>query len=309
MRRSCRASSRRDGAQLRANNLSASTDVPAIRLARISFHEALLASLLTISDSGVPSNADKDNKTSVAIAQGIAQRLKAEVGERVAGQTSGHQFEAAVASFLLETFPQLPHLRPGNWEIRQVANRNRDEIARYAQYAHLVALQSAARENPQLAAALGNDYAITPDVVVVRQLEDDASVNAPKLLVDNRTARRADIRAAPARSPLLHASISTKWTLRSDRAQNARSEALNLMRNRKGRQPHIVVVTGEPTPSRLCSLALGTGDIDCVYHFALDELIDAVADIRNSEAIDMLGIMVEGKRLKDISDLPLDLAV
>ena len=70
-----------------------------------------------------------------------------------------------------------------------------------------------------------------------------------------------------------------------------------------------MVVTGEPTPSRISSLALGTGDIDCVYHFALDELSESVADLGNSEAQDMLAIMIEGKRLKDIADLPLDLAV
>ena len=34
--------------------------------------------------------------------------------------------------------------------------------------------------------------------------------------------------------------------MRSDRAQYSRTEALNLIRNRKGRLPHIVVVTGEP---------------------------------------------------------------
>ncbi len=107
----------------------------------------------------------------------------------------------------------------------------------------------------------------------------------------------------------MHASISTKWTLRSDRAQNARSEALNLIRNRKGRTPHIVVVTAEPTPSRLSSIALGTGDIDCVYHFALPELSAAVDQSGNDEAINMLHIMIQGKRLKDIGDLPLDLSV
>jgi len=129
------------------------------------------------------------------------------------------------------------------------------------------------------------------------------------MLVSDQVATGADLRAGDNKSPILHASISTKWTLRSDRAQNARSEALNLIRNRKGRQPHIVVVTGEPTPSRLASLALGTGDIDCVYHFALNELQESVAELHNSEATDLLGIMVQGKRLKDISDLPLDLAV
>lgn len=282
---------------------------PFIKTARAEFHRWLLQSLLTISDKGVPSNADKDNKTSVKIALGIAKRLEAETGIRGAAQTAGNQFEDLVAKFVKAAFLRLPHLRPGQWDVRQVGNRNRSEIARYAQYAHLTALQQAALGNPDLAAALGNDYTITPDVIVTRALEDDAAINAPEYLVDANLATRADIRSGPGKAPLLHASISTKWTLRSDRAQNARSEALNLIRNRKGRQPHIMVVTGEPTPSRLSSLALGTGDIDCVYHFALDELILAVSDLGNSEAEDMLGIMVDGKRLKDIADLPFDLAV
>lgn len=70
-----------------------------------------------------------------------------------------------------------------------------------------------------------------------------------------------------------------KYTMRSDRAQNSRTEALNLIRNRKGHLPHIVVVTAEHMPNRLASLALGNGDIDCVYHFALYELIRAVKEI------------------------------
>ncbi|MCI6794935.1 MAG: NgoMIV family type II restriction endonuclease [Lachnospiraceae bacterium] len=69
------------------------------------------------------------------------------------------------------------------------------------------------------------------------------------------------------------------------------------------------MVTGEPLPSRLSSLALGTGDIDCVYHFALYELIDAVKDTGAEDSIEILKILVEGKRLRDISDLPLDLAI
>lgn len=92
-------------------------------------------------------------------------------------------------------------------------------------------------------------------------------------------------------------------------AQNSRTEALGLIRNRKGHLPHIVVITGEPLPSRLASLALGTGDIDCLYHFALYELVDAVKSIGAEDALEMLNILIEGKRLKDISDLPLDLTV
>ena len=97
--------------------------------------------------------------------------------------------------------------------------------------------------------------------------------------------------------------------MRSDRAQNSRTEALNLIRNRKGNLPHIVVVTGEPTPSRLASLALGTGDIDCMYHFALYELIDSLKELQADDAMALLNTLIDGKRLKDISDLPLDLSV
>jgi hypothetical protein len=62
-------------------------------------------------------------------------------------------------------------------------------------------------------------------------------------------------------------------------------------------------------PTRIASLALGTGDIDCVYHFALHELRDAVHATGNEAAIESLEIMIEGNRLRDISDLPFDLAV
>ena len=86
---------------------------------------------------------------------------------------------------------------------------------------------------------------------------------------------------------------------------------MNLIRNRKGNLPHVVVVAGEPLPSRLVSLALGTGDIDCVYHFALHELVKAVNQYGKGgreDIVEQLEAMINGKRLKDISDLPLDLS-
>lgn len=277
--------------------------------ARRAFHANLQKELLSVGESGVPSNADKDNKFSVAVASGIAARLATGVGERLSAQSSGGKFEHVVAEFVKDTFLKLEHLRPGIWRVQQVLGRSRGEIAAYAQYSHLAALQTLAKANAELAASLGNDYSIAPDVVVVRELESDLRINAPFVVVDRTVGTRSDLRMGEGKAPLLHASISTKWTIRSDRAQNARSEALNLIRNRKGHQPHIMAVTAEPLPSRLASLALGTGDIDCVYHFALDELRAVVNSLDNSEAKDLLHIMVSGKRLKDISDLPLDLAV
>lgn len=278
--------------------------------ARRSFHAALLAKVLLVNENGVPANADGGNATSIAIAKGVVSRLGPEsIGARLAGQMSGNEFEAITCKFVAQTFPHLAHLRPGEWSVEQVKGRSGLTLARFEQYSHLIALDRAAEKNPDLAAALGNDYTITPDIVVLRGLESDASINRTEFVVDDEVSRHASLRKANGGLPLLHASISCKWTLRSDRAQNARSEALNLIRNRKGRLPHVVVVTGEPFPSRLSSIALGTGDIDCVYHFALPELVATVKELGYADAAESLNIMVNGKRLKDISDLPLDLAV
>jgi hypothetical protein len=278
--------------------------------ARRSFHAALLDKVLRANEAGIPSNADGSNTASVAIANGILTRLGAEaIGARLSGQMSGNQFEAITCKFLSQTFLRLTHLRPGEWHIQQITGRERTAIARFEQYSHLVALDRAARKDPELAAALGNDYTITPDVVVIRGLESDDRINAPEFIVDREVGRLASLRAINGGLPILHASISCKWTIRSDRVQNARSEALNLIRNRKGRLPHVVVVTGEPLPSRLSAIALGTGDLDCVYHFALPELVAAVEHLRHGDSLESLNIMIGGKRLKDIADLPLDLAI
>ncbi len=273
--------------------------------ARAEFHASLLKAALTI-QGGVPSNADSHSKPSIAIANGLIKRLGKELeAEKQAGQTSGKQFEEACAAFLSQTFLKLGHLRPGHWDILRGAYA----ISGFEQYLHLASLQKIAETNTEVAVALGNDYLIKPDIVIARQPETDEVINHPELLVSEHEARRAVLRATNSPHPILHASVSCKWTIRSDRAQNARSEGLNLVKNRKGRLPHIVVITAEPTPNRIASIALGTGEIDCVYHFALPELEETLAELQNDDAKELIAIMVQGKRLRDISDLPLDLAV
>lgn len=281
-------------------------------VARHDFHAALLASgLLSVGADGIPSNADKNNKPSVAIAQHIATALKVEVpSERLAAQSLGSSFEKACAEFLRSTFFRLSDLRPGDWEVRHVGGRGTSaQIAVFEQYEHLAALDQAVRANPELRAVLGNAYTIAPDIVVSRAPVHDDLVNAKELLVDDDVATLTPLRISNQQRRLLHAVVSCKWTIRSDRAQNSRSEALNLVRNRKGRLPHVVVVTAEPLPSRLASIALGTGDIDCVYHFALHELVAGVEAEASGDTAALLHMMIQGKRLRDIGDLPLDLAI
>jgi hypothetical protein len=69
-----------------------------------------------------------------------------------------------------------------------------------------------------------------------------------------------------------------------------------------------MLITAEPRPSRLASLTLGTGDLDCTYHFALHELVKATQSVSDDQR-EMLMTMVTGKRLRDISDLPFDLVI
>lgn len=154
--------------------------------ARKEFHAALLESTLITNEKGIVSNADSSNKPSIAIAKGIAELLKAEtIGERLAGQTAGNQFESICADYVKNTFLKLGHLRPGTWDVHQVSGRNRLAIAKYQQYAHLIALDRASKNDSELAAALGSDYTITPDIVVERATEDDLAINASGILVDD----------------------------------------------------------------------------------------------------------------------------
>ncbi|MEU4256703.1 NgoMIV family type II restriction endonuclease [Streptomyces fradiae] len=280
--------------------------------ARGKFHNDLVGrQTLSVSPDNVASNADSSQRTSVAIALSIARVLRAQViPKKLTGQRVGKQFEEAVEGFLKSTFPLFQSLRPGEWTIENVGgSRAEYQISKYEPYRHLADLARAIENDRNLASVLGNSYEISPDILVLRHPEPDATINRDRELVDSDSGQYTVIRKVNQRQPIVHAIVSCKWTLRSDRAQNARSEALNVIRNRKGRTPHIAVVTGEPSPSRLASLALGTGDIDTVYHFALPELIEAVDRTQNDEAISMLHTLVAGKRLRDISDLPLDLAI
>lgn len=270
----------------------------------------------------VASNADTGQRTSVLLANNLLERvcrkqaLPIVVAEKKKeGQTLGNDFETACAEFLDLTFPKLAMLRPGRWQITRILQRSDAVLGTYEQYSHLNELAELAEEHKTLKNFLGDGYTIAPDIIISRLPEDDLIINSHGLVVDDFSSRHTALRLANHNKvkikSLLHASVSCKFTMRSDRSQNTRTEALNLIRTRKGRTPHIVAVTAEPTASRISSLALGTGDMDYVYHFALYELIECYRELGASgeEGLELLMTMIEGKRLRDISDLPLDLSV
>jgi hypothetical protein len=290
-----------------------STSHGALLLARTQYHEALCRQLLGYRE-GALSIADRANNQSKEISKGIAERIGLPLCERPpSGQAIGAAFSSLTAAYMEQAFSLLHHLRPGNWHYS--VSQAGIGIAAFDQYKHLAELDRVLRLHPDLKSALGGDYFITPDIVIARESVSDTEINAQSQVIEptDDVAQLSPLRTTnnPLQVPalILHASVSCKWTMRSDRAQNTRTEALNLIRNRKGRLPHIVAVTMEPMPSRLASLALGTGDLDCVYHAALHELRATVAALNYEDAREMLDTLVIGNRLRDISDLPLDLAV
>jgi len=254
-----------------------------------------------------PNFADGNNLSSIKFAFGILHRLGCEGSQGIIKeQTVGILFEQATKAFLEAAFAELHHLRPGDW-IYEINSR----ISDFDQYEHLARLESMIEGNEDLQSALGGDYIVKPDIVIARLPVSDEVINQNDTFVTTGEgiAQLSPFRKVNSRHPILHASISCKWTIRSDRSQNTRTEALNLIRNRKGHSPHIVAVTAEPLPTRLAALALGTGDLDCVYHFALPELVATIEEHANVDQLDMLNTLIKGRRLRDISDLPLDLAV
>ncbi|WP_407320112.1 NgoMIV family type II restriction endonuclease [Isoptericola halotolerans] len=164
-------------------------------------------------------------------------------------------------------------------------------ISRFEQYRHLDALDRLVRSQPELRVTIGMDYLIKPDVTVgIASSSADA------------------VAGGSAVETFLHAVVSCKWTIRSDRVQNIRHEFGQMIRHRRGRQPHLVTLTAEPLPTRLASIARGTGEVDATYHLAFDALDHAVAEVGNREQQDAWRECVEQGRLKSYAELAPTLA-
>ena len=287
-------------------------------------------------------------------------------GKQIKGQTAGDRFTSQVRSFLQDGIALCQDVRKTDWKYhleetrahkgtkkKSAAKNPRIKASSFAQYQHLDRIRETFKNRPDLEAVFGSDYIVEPDIVVFSYPFDANSLGGrPADAVATFSPLLTGV-AIGNDLPFLHASVSCKLTIRSDRAQNARLEALNLIRTRKGRVPNIAFVTAEPLPSRIGSLALGTGDVDCIYHAGLYELQAALeatvrfsinklpaddagddgktkllsaeadddedADSAAAEATPTRGglatqqsklkSMIEQGRLRDISDLVLDLLI
>ena len=119
----------------------------------------------------------------------------------------------AAQEFLRDAFDLLQHIRPGEWEFSLGGN-----IGEFDQYRHLKDIRQAIADNKDLLVAFG-DYIVKPDIVVSRRPMSDRIVNAKEVLVGaERVSSLTPLRATNADVNILHASVSCKWTIRSDRS-------------------------------------------------------------------------------------------
>ena len=116
-----------------------------IKQARGCYHQNLLDSILTISNSGIPSNADSSSKLSIRIAKGITDMLESRTDHKYVAQSSGKAFEEINMQFLQDTIPMLQEFRPAKWTIQRLGNSNKNGIANFEQYAHLEELNALAK--------------------------------------------------------------------------------------------------------------------------------------------------------------------
>ncbi|NOZ72847.1 MAG: restriction endonuclease, partial [Chloroflexi bacterium] len=200
---------------------------------RRAYHRRLCQEVLA-ERNGVPNIADRSSKASIAIARALVQQLDEPLMSQAPdGQRAGMLFEQITRDFLQEAFTLLTHLRPGRW-LFSVGQT----ISDFDQYEHLARIQALLKQYPELATTLGGNYIVKPDIVVGKYpiSDDEINLNGKVIGESGSVAELTPFRSYNHEKLrlLLHASISCKWTIRSDRSQNTRTEALNLIRNRKG---------------------------------------------------------------------------
>ncbi|WP_327297413.1 NgoMIV family type II restriction endonuclease [Streptomyces sp. NBC_01197] len=223
----------------------------------------------------VPNSADSDNEQSIALAGSVLDSLGAlRVVTPDTPPKPGPVLEQKVMSDLSRILPEADPTR--TWKLDR-----KELVTSFAQYSHLRRVDELVKESPELRVAIGRDYLIKPDVTV--GLSDPSLAHSP--------------------DPFLHAAVSCKWTIRSDRVQNIRHEFIQMIRHRRGRQPHLVTVTAEPLPSRIAAIARGTGEVDAVYHIAFDAMAHAVSVVGNRQQQDDWHECVEQRRVLPYEEL------
>lgn len=265
---------------------------------------------------GRASTSDKNDKASVELGEVFFAKLGVPPEKPDVKSVDKHWAKAMVEDLSVKLAGSAPHLTVS-------AERS---LLEFEQYGHLDALKKLTGDSidgimPALTALelsllehQGEE--IGPLALALRAAIEDADSRRRSLvdLLGDESPLRLDlavqrplIPAAPSTAPHLVAGLSLKWSLRTDRLQDPRTQGAKMASMRRGRMPHFAAVTMEPRPYMLARLGQGTGDLDCVYHLALPALIASVEETCNSKARqrsrDTFMRMVDQRRVRDYDDL------
>ena len=183
---------------------------------REAYHQAICRQVLGYR-AGVPNIADRGSRKSVQLSQSILTRMGfPPCPNPPKGQRAGSLFESLTLDYLQRAFQLIQHLRPGDWTFSV-----HGDVTVFDQYEHLTDLAQVLAQHPGLRATLG-DCLVRPDIVVGRSPVSDQEINRDADVLQGNIATLTPLRASnfPDPRPILHASISCKWTIRSDRSQN-----------------------------------------------------------------------------------------
>lgn len=271
-------------------------------------------------ENGKPNTSDASDKLSVEVGEALFDILKVSrirSGEK--DEPTGGQLATAVAADLLERFPS----GVGGIEVRPEG-----KLFDFEQYRHVGVIRNVkAGRSKEFARAWKRltthvrGRAAPPDVdrveamiLAVERAANESDARLRRLLDElgeesllglDLTVSRSGLEG---RLPTLEAGLSLKWSLRTDRAQDCRSQGAKMSALRRGRMPHFGVVTMEPRPYMLNLLGGGSGDVDCVYHLDLPALTEAVETvysrgIKRIQGRDQFRRLVDQRRIRDYDEL------
>ncbi|MHA7209665.1 NgoMIV family type II restriction endonuclease [Arthrobacter sp. MDT1-65] len=259
-----------------------------------------------------PNTSDANDPGSVELGRALFNELGVP-HDQVVGDDPGARMEEAIQQHLQQLRPDL------------VIRRSRSALE-FQQYAHLRVfpefvsghkgaapvlerLRGIAERLPASAATTRLKGEL--DRAVVDFAEQDRMSARLKLHMPKESLLNLDLTFASdlqGRESPLYLGLSSKWSLRTDRAQDCVSQGSKLASQRRGPMPHYGVITMEPRPSMLKIVADQSGSVDYVYHLDLPALTRAMEKVRArkgarwSPGVTFDRLLNQG-RLRDYDDL------
>lgn len=259
-----------------------------------------------------PNTSDAGDPGSLELGRALFEELGVPT-DKEGGNDPGARLEEAIQADLQPMRPDL------------VIQRSRSALE-FEQYAHLRVFPAFKKGHveaaPTIEKLLSMAEQLPPSALTTRLksslmsayttfAEQDSISERLKLYMPEESLLNLDLTCAleaEGRESLLRLGLSSKWTLRTDRAQDCVSQGSKLASQRRGPMPHYAVITMEPRPAMLKILADGSGSVDYVYHLDLPALVRAMEKLKSrkrkgwSPGVTFDRLMNQG-RLRDYDDL------